>query len=86
MPGRARLLAALIGMALALFGAGGAEALTKCLICHGKPSLSKTLPSGRTISLFVDEKQLKESVHAARACTECHSDITAIPTRARSSG
>jgi ribosomal protein S27AE len=31
------------------------------------------------MSLFVDEKQLKESVHARRTCTDCHSDITAIP-------
>lgn len=69
-----------LGAALALLiMAGRAEALPKCLVCHGKPTLSKTLPSGRVISLFVDEKQLKLSVHAGRACTDCHSDITAIP-------
>jgi ribosomal protein S27AE len=58
---------------------GRVEAIPKCLVCHGKPTLSKTLPSGRVISLFVDEKQLKASVHAGRTCTDCHSDITAIP-------
>ncbi|MBI4839906.1 MAG: cytochrome c3 family protein [candidate division NC10 bacterium] len=73
------LLSALGGALLLLLVAGGAEALPKCLICHGKPTLSKTLPSGRVISLFVDERQLKESVHAGRTCTDCHSDITAIP-------
>ena len=62
--------AGLAGAILILLMAVGAEALTKCLICHGKPALSKTLPSGRVLSLFVDEKQLKESVHAARTCTE----------------
>jgi hypothetical protein len=68
-----------IGLILVLLSPGGAEALAKCLICHGKATLSKRLPSGRVVSLFVDEKHLKESVHAARACTDCHSDITAIP-------
>lgn len=79
MEGNRRLLLALGGAVLILLMAGAAEALPKCLICHGKPTLSKTLPSGRVISLFVDEKQLKESVHAGRSCTDCHSDITAIP-------
>ncbi|HWU38930.1 MAG TPA: hypothetical protein VN203_14870, partial [Candidatus Acidoferrum sp.] len=71
--------AGMIGLALVLFTAGQAEAIVKCLVCHGKPTLSRTLPSGRVQSLFVDEKQLKDSVHAARTCTDCHSDITAIP-------
>ena len=73
------LCAGLVGLGLVVLSAGGAEALTKCLICHGKATLSKTLPSGRVVSLFVHEKQLKESVHAGRNCTDCHSDITAIP-------
>ena len=76
--GRIWLFFLLTGL-LTLWLAGGAQAMPKCLVCHGKPSLSKTLPSGRVISLFVDEKQLKDSAHAARACTDCHSDITAIP-------
>ncbi len=69
-----------LGLMLALLVfTGRVEAIPKCLVCHGKPTLSKTLPSGRVISLFVDEKQLKVSVHAGRTCTDCHSDITAIP-------
>ena len=59
--------------------AAAAQAMPKCLVCHGKRTLSKTLPSGRVVSLFVDEKLLAESVHAGRVCTDCHSDITAIP-------
>ncbi len=71
-----------LGLMLAiLVFTGRVEAIPKCLVCHGKPTLSKTLPSGRVISLFVDEKQLKDSAHAKRACTDCHSDITAIPHR-----
>ena len=80
-PGITWMCAGLIGLALVLLFTGKAWALTKCLICHGKSTLSRTLSSGRVQSLFVDEKQLKQSVHAARACTDCHSDITAIPHR-----
>ncbi|HXZ43482.1 MAG TPA: hypothetical protein VEH53_01545 [archaeon] len=76
------MCAGLIGLALVLLFTGKALALTKCLICHGKSTLSRMLTSGRAQSLFVDEKQLKQSVHAARACTDCHSDITAIPHKA----
>jgi len=79
MRGIRGLLSGLAGATLFLLLPGGAEATPRCLICHGKSTLSKTLPSGRVISLFVDEKQLKESIHAGRACTDCHSDITAIP-------
>jgi len=64
---------------LTLLLAGGAQAMPKCLVCHGKRTLAKTLPSGRVISLYVDEAQLKASVHGGRACTDCHSDIAAIP-------
>ena len=73
------LCAGLIGLTLVLLFASGAEALAKCLICHGKSTLAKRLPSGRVVSLFVDERQLKDSVHGGRACTDCHSGITAIP-------
>ena len=73
------LCAGLFGLTLLLPSASGGETLAKCLICHGKNTLVRRLPSGRVMSLFVDEKQFKESVHAGRACTDCHSDITAIP-------
>ncbi len=79
MRGTKGLLLGLVGAAFILIMAGGVEATPRCLICHGKPTLSKTLSSGRVISLFVDEKLLKQSVHAERTCTDCHSDITAIP-------
>lgn len=51
----------------------------KCLICHGKPDLKKVLPSGKVISLYVDQDVLARSVHAKRRCEECHTDITTIP-------
>jgi hypothetical protein len=39
-----------LGLMLAiLVFTGRVEAIPKCLVCHGKPTLSKTLPSGRVI-------------------------------------
>ncbi|MBI5115889.1 hypothetical protein HZA56_05405 [Candidatus Poribacteria bacterium] len=55
--------------------------LQKCTICHGKPGHKRIDDSGHVQSLFVDEKILKGSVHAVRACTDCHADVTEIPHR-----
>ena len=40
-----------------------------CLACHGQESFQP----------HVDEKQLGASVHAPRACLDCHKNITGIP-------
>ncbi len=52
-----------------------------CLSCHGDPTLSKTLPSGETWSLFIDENHFSDSVHAEEnvACVDCHDNITGFP-------
>lgn len=55
--------------------------LQKCTICHAKPGHKRIYDSGHVKSLFVDEKILKKSVHADKACTDCHGDVTAIPHR-----
>ena len=55
--------------------------LQKCTICHGKPGHKKVDDSGHVTSLFVDEKILKSSIHADKACTDCHGDVTEIPHR-----
>lgn len=47
-----------------------------CFGCHA--DASKFPPTG-THSFYVDPKTYQASVHAARACTDCHTDITAIP-------
>ena len=54
-------------------------AVQNCLLCHGKPDFSKTEPTGRKVSLFVDTTQLRKSIHAARQCTDCHVDIIQLP-------
>jgi hypothetical protein len=50
-----------------------------CLTCHGKSGLTKTLPSGETLSLTIDSGHFDESAHKGIACTECHSNISTFP-------
>lgn len=53
----------------------------RCLTCHGKPDFKKTLPSGKTLELFVDPMRLRLSVHKNRKCVDCHADVTEVPHR-----
>ncbi|HXF48445.1 MAG TPA: cytochrome c3 family protein [Verrucomicrobiae bacterium] len=52
-----------------------------CLACHQDKELSKTLPDGRSKSLFVEPKKFEHSVHASLGCVDCHADLagTEIP-------
>lgn len=52
-----------------------------CLSCHADPDLSITLPSGETLSLFVDPEMHGVSVHtdAGIECHACHTDINSHP-------
>lgn len=43
----------------------------ECLTCHSDTELS-TEKNGKTISLFVDENVLKNSVHKKLSCVSCH--------------
>ena len=49
----------------------------KCMDCHGDKDLTNDLPNGGTLSLFVDEKIRKTSIHADLGCVDCHADVTA---------
>lgn len=51
-----------------------AQESSDCLMCHSDPSL-KTKRGGKTISLYVDEKKLALSTHAALSCVSCHKDL-----------
>jgi len=57
----------------------GAEAAwsdsSLCLSCHKDESLSKKEAGGRTVSLFVSEAGLKNSVHGKLSCSDCHTQI-----------
>ena len=39
----------------------------ECMECHGDKTIEKSLPGGGTLSLFVDEKAYRESVHGKGA-------------------
>ena len=45
---------------------------SKCLTCHSNPSLSKTGPDGKKISLYVSEEHANTSAHRYIDCTTCH--------------
>jgi cytochrome b subunit of formate dehydrogenase len=51
-----------------------------CMMCHANRSLA-VQKSGQSVSLFVDADRLKESVHAAMSCDNCHRGLkpSALP-------
>lgn len=52
----------------------------RCLVeCHGDPGFKEEIASGEFRSLYIDYESFKRSVHGAKLCTDCHSDVTAIP-------
>ncbi len=71
----------MLGCALAV--AAGAQQtgseVRQCSICHGRREFKKVQPDGSVRALFVDERELAQSVHAKWHCLDCHADITAIP-------
>jgi len=50
-----------------------------CLACHGKPGLTRILPSGETLSLTIDSSHFAGSAHKDIACSECHTNIVSYP-------
>jgi cytochrome b subunit of formate dehydrogenase len=65
-----------MALATAVFGQSSGD----CLMCHGNRGITMQ-KDGQTVSLFVNAPSLKQSVHSAMACTDCHSgfDAAAIP-------
>jgi len=47
-----------------------------CLGCHSIKDMTKTLESREIMSLYVDGKELLDSVHNILRCTDCHLDIS----------
>jgi cytochrome b subunit of formate dehydrogenase len=45
-----------------------------CIMCHGDKSATGK-KNGKTISVYVDEKKLGNSVHAKAQCISCHVDL-----------
>ncbi len=50
-----------------------------CLFCHGKPGMTRTLPSGEPLSLTIDSNHFGSSAHKSVACVECHTNISTFP-------
>ena len=54
---------------------------TECLKCHGRSDLVGTTPANSGKSMYVDHAGLAGSVHAKKACIQCHTGAT--PSHAR---
>ncbi len=53
-----------------------------CLGCHGNQNFTTPGPDGELRHLNVIRDKFAKSVHGARNCVECHTDITTIPHQA----
>jgi len=66
-----------------VFWASSAHAAQKikdadCLSCHSDSTLT-TEVNGKTVSLFVDAKKMKHSIHGSMfACVDCHKDVKSL--------
>jgi hypothetical protein len=72
-----RLAAVLFAAGIAWTGPAAAARVGVCLECHGDTTIGKSLPDGGTLSLHVDEKAYRRSVHGRGPCTACHTDASA---------
>lgn len=45
-----------------------------CLTCHSDQSLKAGFSDGRSLSLYVDARALRDSAHGLMSCVTCHSD------------
>jgi len=72
-------LAAVFAAALLSAGhaAGATPGVGECMDCHGDKTIEKTLPTGKTVSLYVDLQAYRSSVHGKGSCVTCHADAKA---------
>ena len=57
--------------------AGAAPGVGECMDCHGDKTIERTLPDGRTVSLYVDLAAYRSSVHGGGGCVTCHASASA---------
>jgi predicted CXXCH cytochrome family protein len=84
-------VAALLALALPVLFLGAAPARAQspapasgdqaCLVCHGQTGLTKVMPNGDVLSLYISPDALSQSVHTliGIGCVSCHADITSYP-------
>ena len=69
----------------ALLCAGSVYAGTECFTCHSHEGLNKSLENGQALSLYINEAEFNNSVHAPIGCSACHTEfhtkITSIKSR-----
>lgn len=51
----------------------------ECFKCHSAQGLKSYNDQGKEISLYVDEKVFKDSIHGTNSCATCHQGITMYP-------
>jgi cytochrome b subunit of formate dehydrogenase/nitrate reductase gamma subunit len=51
-----------------------------CMDCHGKKDVEKKV-DGKPVSLFIDEKEYRKTVHRRIACILCHEGVATSPHR-----
>lgn len=61
--------------------AQGPDGNQSCLSCHSDPKLTKKLPSGETLSLYIDSAVMHASVHGSLnvSCVQCHELNKEVP-------
>jgi len=74
LPRRISLGALPVLLLVFLPGIGAGQENSECLGCHGDKSLTAER-KGKSVSLYVDEKKVGESVHGALTCVSCHADL-----------
>ena len=52
-----------------------AERDKACIACHDSPIAVRALGDGSSLPLFVESESYAASVHAARGCVGCHTDV-----------
>ena len=52
-----------------------------CLSCHSQSGLTKTLPDGEVLSLYINPNLFDHSIHSQQniACVDCHKNIDTFP-------
>ena len=48
---------------------------TRCMSCHSDQNLKRTLSDGTQESLFVDEDDVRHSMHKGLSCISCHTQV-----------
>ena len=76
-PARTLWIAAILAAGISFAGTASAgTGVDRCLGCHGDPTIEKTLPGGKTVSLSVDRQEYRASVHGKGECAGCHAGAT----------